>query len=102
MTYVKLAWRYQYEPQYPYETVYDDNYAFYQATVKIADGIIFAANSEHSQSQPVTRGYKLHAINATTGVGIWNITGNMAATAVADGYLTSSDTYNGYTYVFGK
>ena len=98
----KVVWRYQYVPQYPYETVYNDNYAFYQATVKIADGIIFAANSEHSQSQPVTRGYKLHAINATTGVGMWNITGAMAATAVADGYLTGSDSYRGHTYVFGK
>jgi outer membrane protein assembly factor BamB len=48
------------------------------------------------------RGLKLHAINATTGEGIWKITGNMAPGAVSDGYLTASDSYDGHMYVFGK
>ncbi len=98
----KVAWRYQYVPEYPYETVYNDNYPFYQATVRIADGIIYTSNGEHSQSEPVTRGYKIHAINATTGKGLWNMTGSMVPGAVADGYLTASNGYDGYTYVFGK
>jgi hypothetical protein len=45
---------------------------------------------------------KLHAINATTGEGIWNISGAMIPGGVADGYLTASNSYDGYMYVFGK
>ena len=48
------------------------------------------------------RDRKLHCINVTTGEGIWNITGSMSAAAVADGYLTASNRYDGYMYVLGK
>ncbi len=98
----KIAWQYVYTAQYPYETVYDTAYPFYEADIRIADGIMYASNAEHSPTQPLTRGWKLHAINATTGTGLWNITGGIAAGAVADGYLTASDGYDGYTYAFGK
>ena len=53
-----------------------------------------------SPNQPIQRGLKLHAINATTGEGIWNITGCLAPGAVADGYLAASNSYDGYMYVF--
>jgi outer membrane protein assembly factor BamB len=99
----KVVWRYKYEAQYPYETVYsDNNYPFYDSAVRIADGKLYTSNTEHSASQPTTRGWKFHCINATSGEGIWNITGSMRAGAVADGYLTASNTYDGYMYVFGK
>jgi hypothetical protein len=98
----KVAWRYTYVPEYPWEVVYNGTYPFYQATVRVADGILYASNSEHSPSQPITRGLKLHAINATTGEGIWNISGAMIPGGVADGYLTASNSYDGYMYVFGK
>ena len=55
-----------------------------------------------SPNQPLQRGLKLHAINATTGEGIWNITGCLAPDAVADGYLAASNSYDGYMYVFGN
>ncbi len=98
----KVVWRYQYIAEYPYETVYSDgNYPFYQSVVRIADGIVYTANDEHSVSNPIPRGWKLHAINATDGTGIWNITGSMAAGGVADGYLTAANR-DGYLYVFGK
>ena len=98
----KVVWRYQYIAQYPYETVYSDgNYPFYQSVVRIADGIVYTANDEHSVSNPIPRGWRIHAINATDGTGIWNITGSMAAGGVADGYLTASNR-DGYLYVFGK
>jgi len=42
------------------------------------------------------------AIDAITGQGVWNITGSMSPGAIADGYLTASNSYDGYTYVFGK
>ncbi len=98
----KLAWHFTYVPEYPWEVVYNGTYPFYTTSNRIADGIIFCANSEHSPSQPITRGLKLFALNATTGENIWNITGGMLAGAIADGYLAASDPYDGYEYVFGK
>ncbi len=64
--------------------------------------MIFTSNTEHTASQPATRGWKLHAINATDGTGVWNITDNMAAGAVADGYLQANSRNSGTMYVFGK
>jgi hypothetical protein len=97
-----IEWRYQSIAEYPFETVYSDgNNPFYQSIVRIADGVIYVANDEHSVSNPIARGWKLHAVNATDGTGIWNITGSMASGAVADGYLTATNR-DGYLYVFGK
>ncbi len=104
----KVVWRYKYDAPYPYETVYgDDNtgealYPFYDSIIRIADGKIYTSNTEHTASQPATRGWKLHCINATTGEGLWNITGSMAAGAVADGYLQANNRNDGFLYVFGK
>jgi hypothetical protein len=104
----KVAWRYKYDAPYPYETVYaDDNtgealYPFYDSIIRIADGKVYTSNTEHTASQPATRGWKLHCINATTGEGLWNITGSMAAGAVADGYLQANNRNDGFLYVFGK
>jgi hypothetical protein len=100
-----IAWRFE-APANPYETPYVDPngttvYSFFSG-VSIADGKVFAYNTEHTASQPITRGWKLFAINATTGAGVWNITGSMSPGAVADGYLTASNAYDGYTYTFGK
>jgi hypothetical protein len=101
----KIAWKYE-APSNPYETPYiNENgtsvYSFNGAGW-IADGKLYAYNTEHTPTQPVTRGWRLHCINATTGKGIWNITGSMSPGAVADGYLTASNSYDGYMYVFGK
>jgi hypothetical protein len=95
----KISWRYS-DPSVPYETPYG-GYNPFNAGVSIADGKIFAHNIEHSQSQPIIRGWKLHCINATTGEGIWNISGPMIPGAMADGYLTAGS-QDGYMYVFGK
>jgi len=103
----KVVWHYKYEAQYPYDTPYtgpdgETVMSFYSSAVRIADGKVYTSNTEHSVGQPIPRGWKLHCINATTGEGIWNITGAMSAGAVADGYLTASNSYDGYMYVFGK
>ena len=98
----KIAWQYRYEAEYPYETVFGSDYPFYDSAIVIADGKLYTSNTEHSPSNPITRGQKLHCINVTTGEGIWNITGSMSAAAVADGYLTASNRYDGYMYVLGK
>jgi outer membrane protein assembly factor BamB len=95
----KILWHYS-VPSVPFEDPYGQ--AAFFTGVQIADGKIYAYSGEHTPSQPVTRGWKLHCINATTGEGIWSITGPMAPGAIADGYLTASNTYDGYMYVFGK
>jgi outer membrane protein assembly factor BamB len=102
----KIIWRYA-TPTNPYESAYADpvlgTLSPFDTGAQIADGTIFVANSEHSATQPIMRGWKLHAINATTGEGIWNITGSWGTPGpVADGYLFASDAYTGYMYVFGK
>lgn len=101
----KLQWKYQYQAP-PFETPYTmengtSQYAFYGAA-QVADGKIYVYNTEHSASYPVTRGWRIHCINAYTGEGIWDITGSMQPGAISDGYLTAGNAYDGYMYVFGK
>jgi hypothetical protein len=102
----KIVWKYEAPTPYPYETTYIDAngtgvYSF-NAGGWVADGKLYTYNTEHTPSQPITRGWRLHCINATTGKGIWNITGSMSVGAIADGYLVASNSYDGYTYCFGK
>jgi outer membrane protein assembly factor BamB len=96
----KILWHYSAGPSVPFESPYG-TYPF-DTGVRIADGKIYTYNSEHTQSQPYTRGWSLYCINATTGEGIWKITYPMSPGPVADGYLTASCNYDGYMYVFGK
>jgi len=98
----KISWWYKDKAEFPYETPFGDNDPWFTGTTTIADGVIYTYNTEHSPSEPIMRGLRLHAINATNGEGIWAIPGTMAPGAVADGYLTASNGYDGYMYVFGK
>jgi outer membrane protein assembly factor BamB len=95
----KILWHYA-DPDVPFESPYGNTP--FQSGVRIADGKIYAYNTEHSTSQPITRGWRLYCINATTGDLVWKITGPMSPGPVADGYLTASNSYDGYMYVFGK
>jgi hypothetical protein len=107
----------QYYSEDTTETPYG-TYPFYYGPM-MAGGVIFAGTSEHSPSQPLFRGLKLHAINADTGEGIWSVTGahNLAAiadgylltangydnkAAIADGYLLTANGYDNKIYCFGK
>ncbi len=94
-------WWYKAEAPYAFETPYQNYYPFFTG-VEIADGKVYAYTSEHTPTQPYTRGWKLHCINFTTGEGMWNITGSMSPGAIADGYLTASNSYDSYMYVFGR
>lgn len=98
----KLKWLYQAPAAYPYETPYEGTYAFFTTPDIIADGKIYAYTGEHTPSQPICRGWGLHCINATDGTKVWSITGSMTPGAVADGYLSAGNSYDGYMYVFGK
>ena len=96
----KIAWKYH-EPSVPFETPYS-GYVSLRSNALVADGKIYLCNDEHSPTSPLTRGWKLHCVNATTGEGIWKITGSMRPSAIADGYLAGANMYDGYLYWFGK
>ncbi|HLN46125.1 MAG TPA: PQQ-binding-like beta-propeller repeat protein [Candidatus Sulfotelmatobacter sp.] len=101
----KIAWRYKAHAladfEGPYHTGEFGIYPFRSDNI-IADGKVYAWNTEHTTTYPLTRGWGLHCINATTGELIWKIIGPATAGGVADGYLTAADSYDGYMYVFGK
>ncbi|HLN46067.1 MAG TPA: PQQ-binding-like beta-propeller repeat protein [Candidatus Sulfotelmatobacter sp.] len=108
----KLAWKYTSPAGSPYETPYVDanGTTVYSTNIggAIADGKYYIYNTEHSATVPITRGWQLHAINATTGEGIWKVAipggGSKHTTdigPIADGYLSLGGS-DGYMYVFGK
>ncbi len=105
----ELVWKYTAPAASPFETPYtDENFTtvmpFYSFGVggQIADGKFFTWNYEHTESWPVTRGWSLHAIDVFTGKGVWNLTGCMTPTNIADGYLIATNSYDGHKYVIGK
>ena len=108
----KLAWKYTSPAAATYETPYVnvDGITVYSTNIggAIADGKYYIYNTEHSASVPITRGWQLHCINATTGEGIWKVAipggGSKHTTdlgPIADGYLSLGGS-DGYMYVFGK
>jgi hypothetical protein len=101
-----VAWHFVGPAAAPYETPYTTTngttvYSFNAGGI-VSDGKIFVYNTEHTPSEPITRGWRFYCVNATTGVGLWNITGCMSPGPMADGYITASNTYDGQMYVFGK
>jgi hypothetical protein len=63
---------------------------------------IFAATG-NSHGDPLFRGAKLYAINATSGEKGWDISGFYLGTMpVADGYLVAQNGYDNQIYCFGK
>jgi hypothetical protein len=101
----KIAWHYVAQSLNPWETPYFQNgtdmYSF-NSGGWVADGKMYIANSEHTTSWPITRGWQLHCINVTTGELIWKIVGDATPSAAADGYLAASSSETGYMYSFGK
>jgi outer membrane protein assembly factor BamB len=101
----KIVWKYEAPAFSSYETPYTDKdgntmYSF-NAGGWVADGKLYAVNTEHTPSQPITRGWGLHCINVTTGELIWKIKTAGSIGAVADGYLTLAG-QDGILYVYGK
>lgn len=84
------------------ETIYG-HWPFYgSGAMTVADNILFAANDEHSPNSPLYKGATITAINVNNGQRIWNISGWMQGTAIADGYLVSLNGYDNALYCFGK
>lgn len=101
----KILWWY-YDPTVPFETPYTTSngttIASVDTGVLIADGKIYTYNTEHTPTAPISRGWKLHCINATTGKGIWNISTPGSLGVIADGYLIAGSLYDGYAYCYGR
>jgi hypothetical protein len=102
----KLVWKYEAPTYAPFETPYTDAngtevYSF-NGDGDIADGKLYVANTEHTPTYPLTRGWGLHCINMTDGSLIWKLDNPMTFGAVADGYLVAANSWDGYMYVIGK
>jgi outer membrane protein assembly factor BamB len=75
----------------------------------IADGKVYAYNSEHSPNFPLYKGERIRCINATTGEEIWTLLGwysvggfDSGTAPVADGYLVYRSAYDNQIYCIGK
>ena len=67
-----------------------------------ADGKIYTSSQTNYRGEPMTRFNSLFCLNATTGEFIWNVTGAIAPTAIANGYLLGNNGDDGTLYCFGK
>ena len=75
-----------------------------------ADGMIYTMSGEHSPNTPLYKGYRARAIDAFTGEEIWTLLDwsasglgtSVAPVAVADGYITFTNAYDGRVYSVGK
>ena len=73
----------------------------------VADGKVYLDTTEHSPNSPLYKGALYRCINATDGTELWTILdyGNQmygGQAAVADGYLTTLNSYDSQIYCFGK
>jgi hypothetical protein len=105
----KIVWHYEAPTVSQFETPYTGHndtgvYPFYSFGVggQIADGKFYTWTYEHTESWPVTRGWGIHCIDVFTGKGVWNLTGCMIPSLIADGYLIGANSYDGYMYVIGQ
>jgi hypothetical protein len=73
----------------------------------IADGKVYIDTTEHSPNSPLYKGAMYRCLNATTGEELWKIMdyGNQmygGQAPVADGYLTTLNSYDSRIYCFGR
>jgi len=83
------------------ETAYG-TYPLGSGTFAIADDKVYVATGEHSPNTPMWRGGGIYAVDAHTGIGVWNISGWWQNPAIADGYLVAFNNYDGRVYCIGK
>ncbi len=70
----------------------------------IADGKIYVGTHEHSADTPLYKGERVHALNATTGEVIWDMSSwaYPMTFATADGVLIYWNNYDAQVYAVGK
>ncbi len=95
----KTLWKF-YSGDSGYETPYG-TWAFY-GTPAIADGKMYMATTEHTPTNPLTRGNRLYCLDAVNGNYIWSIMGCQGQVAIADGVLVASDGYSSNMFAFAK
>ena len=107
----QLSWWFKAIQPYQTETNYEGYTPFFGGSPLIVDGVVFYANAIHTVKQPLPRGWKLYAMNATTGEYIWSIAGTRShqqgstfidPLTIGDGYLSFPNGADGRTYVIGK
>jgi len=104
----QVAWHFT-SSSIPFETPYTngtgnlngEGYSFFSDGI-VADGKLYTYSVEHSPTAPLARGWSTYCINATTGALIWQTLGPMIPGVVSDGYLTATNYYDGFMYIFGK
>ncbi len=84
-----------------FETPYG-TYPIGSGEFSIADGKVYICTGEHSPNSPMWRGGRIFCVNATSGEGIWNLTGWWQRPVIADGYIASFNNYDGQVYSLGK
>jgi outer membrane protein assembly factor BamB len=82
------------------ETPYN-TWPFWHAPA-VADGKVFASNSEHSAQNPYYRGTRMFAINSETGQEVWSIGGSWAGKSIADGKLLVQCESTGELFCFAR
>jgi hypothetical protein len=77
---------------------------FVQMIALIADGKIYVGTHEHSADTPLYKGERIHALNATTGETIWDMSGwaYPMTFATADGVMVFWNNYDAQVYAIGK
>jgi hypothetical protein len=101
----KIVWHFQAQApafETPYTMANGTSQYSFTGSPLIADGKLYIDNNEHTPSTPYTRGWSAWCVNMTDGSMIYKIDEPMVAGAMADGYTTYSDGYDGYMYVVGK
>ncbi len=83
------------------------NYPLYISN--IADGKVYLFSSEHSPNSPLYKGALLRCVDADSGAELWTISSWLSSgsfysqgAALADGYMTYFNTYDGQIYTIGK
>ncbi len=75
-----------------------------------ADGALYLMSGEHSPNTPLYKGYRARAVDAFTGKELWTLLSwsasglgtSVAPVAIADGYMTFVNAYDGKIYCVGK
>ncbi len=88
-----------------FDTPYGDYPTFIQAVG--ANGVIYLVTTEHTVIDPIYKGAKARAINATTGAEIWTISDYTSefttmSYVIADGMTTFFNGYDGQIYTLGR
>jgi len=71
-------------------------------SVVVGGGVVYSGGGQESPSNPLYQGYRLFAVNETTGQEIWSISGYFSVKAIADGYLMAFNSYDNTAYTFGQ